>query len=73
MKNEGRGNYFDQWERRDVLDPRDLIPVKKPVEFGTVGVIDIVAFEGYFGPINFPNPRQEQVKVVVEEHFLVAA
>lgn len=28
MSNLERGNYFDQWERRDVLDERDLIPVE---------------------------------------------
>ena len=26
-----RGNFIDQWERRDVLDARDLVPVESNV------------------------------------------
>ena len=77
MGNE-RGNYFDQWERGEYsIDPRDLVPIPRPIVFGTVGVRDREASERYFGPIDEARVVKsiiDPVKIAaVKEVVLVAA
>ena len=67
MRNEGRGNYFDRWERGEYsIDPRDLVPYVPPVEFGTRGMIDRSVQAVAVEPARIERP-------VVEERVLIAA
>lgn len=64
MRNEGRGNYFDQWERGEYsIDPRDLVPVEKP-DMSSVVIYDTEGFQRLMG---------EGSEIILYESHLLAA
>lgn len=45
-----RGSYFDRFERQDVLDVRDLVPLEKP-DFSKVVIYDVDGLRALLGDI----------------------
>lgn len=74
MKNAELGNYFDQYERQinDPWNPLNFLPVERPVEFGTVGVVNREEFDRIFRQPEL-DPIMEIEIPVAEEIILLAA
>lgn len=57
-----RGSYTDQWERRDELDPRDLVPVRPDGVSTKVVVYDSEGFRRIIGDFDSCQIQQDLFK-----------